>query len=125
MRIYQFKQSVHIGGPNLHGKRIPGKDFARGLREVSPDYEQHPHFLKYAAAGLIVDGPKESKASLPDPEKQKQKLLDRIGAEADARKAKSQKPSEEKAEEALLEQAAEGKAEEPEGKGKKHKKDHK
>lgn len=42
---YEFKRSVHIAG----------KDFPKGVSEVSEVQESHAHFLRYVKAGYIVD----------------------------------------------------------------------
>lgn len=80
MGNYNFSFSVHLKHP---GKT--GRDFLKGVREVSEDYEYHPYFLKLVGLGLVTEAA-PAPASV-DSLKDKQKtLLDKILA----RKAKAE-----------------------------------
>jgi hypothetical protein len=78
MNRYQFHQAVHIAG----------KDFSRGIHEVSEKAEYDPTFLKYVGLGLITEA--DAKAKPPTPQsimERNQALHDRLVKRADERKA--------------------------------------
>lgn len=73
---YQFNQAVHFGG----------KDYPRGINEVSEKMESNPHFLKYVSAGFIVDIDRSVIVTTKTTVERSQELFDRLVAKRDGKK---------------------------------------
>jgi len=69
--IYKLKQSVKLGG----------KDYKKGLQDLSQAAEQDPLFLKYVGVGLIIDAEKKEEVKETAIPESAQKILKRIQAQ--------------------------------------------
>lgn len=97
---YELKQALHLGA--YEGKK--GKDYGKGVHDLSEVVELDPRFLKYVGCGYIVEAKKPGAAvAKVDLSAQAAKLLEKLAARRQAQVAKHAKVEEAKAPEAPVE----------------------
>jgi hypothetical protein len=99
MAWYELKQALHLGA--FDGKK--GKDFRKGVHELSEKEENDPRFLKYVGAGLIIEAKKPGEPVVVDHSIAAKKLLDKLATRRQAQIAKNAPKEEAKAPEAPVE----------------------
>lgn len=86
---YRFKQALHLGGKDFHpGVHTVPEKMKHG--KVDVHHCEHPHFLKYVAAGFIVESEVTEAVSLTSHKERTEMLLNKlIGQKKPKVKAKS------------------------------------